>query len=172
MFKFYQCVIKFQMSYTFFEPIRKLLLLDLSYGFSSRVIQCTFVFTVKNKVIYFQLSIPDNIQNLIKQYMHMKSHTLNKALVQDYCTTSTNEQYQAMHETSCHHFAYHLQVRQFVKKLSIRRQILLNIHFFLFDYLVNGGLIIVARKAAHLHRFGGLLSNKRCLQLDCSQISF
>ena len=38
------------------------------------------VFTIKNKVIYFQLSIVDNIQNLIKQYMHMKSHTLNKAL--------------------------------------------------------------------------------------------
>ena len=36
----------------------------------------------------------------------MKSHTLNKALAQDCCTTSTNEQYQAMHETSCHHSAY------------------------------------------------------------------
>ena len=53
--------------------------------------QCTFVFAIKNKVIYFQLSIIDNIQNLIKQYMHMKSHILNKALAQDYCTTSTNE---------------------------------------------------------------------------------
>ena len=53
--------------------------------------QYAFVFTVKNKVIYFQLSIVDNIQNLIKQYMHMKSHTLNKALAQDYCTTSTNK---------------------------------------------------------------------------------
>ena len=115
MFNFYQCVIKFQMSYTFFEPVGKLLLLDLSYGFSSRIMQCNFVFTVKNKVIYFQLNIVDNIQNLIKQYMHMKSHTLNKALAQDYCTTSTNEQYQAMHETSCHHFAYHLQVEQSVK---------------------------------------------------------
>ena len=70
--------------------------------------QCAFVFTVKNKVIYFQLSIANNIQNLIKQYMHMKSHTLNKALTQDYCTTSTNEQYQVMHETSCHYSAYYL----------------------------------------------------------------
>ena len=68
------------MSYMFFEPLGKLLSLDLSYGFSSRIMQCTFVFTVKNKVIYFQLSIADNIQNLIKQYMHMKSHTLNNAL--------------------------------------------------------------------------------------------
>ena len=51
------------------------------------------MFAVKNKVIYFQLSIVDNIQNLIKQYMHMISYTLNKALAQDYCTTSTNEQY-------------------------------------------------------------------------------
>ena len=70
--------------------------------------QCAFVFAVKNKVIYFQLSIADNIQNLIKQYMYMKSHTLNKALAQDYCTTSTSEQYQAMYETSRHHSAYHL----------------------------------------------------------------
>ena len=96
------------MSYTFSEPLGKFLSLDLSYGFSSRIMQCSFVFAVKNKVIYFQLSIVDNIQNLIKQYMHMKSHTLNKALVQDYCTTSTNEQCQAMHETSRHHSAYHL----------------------------------------------------------------
>ena len=81
------------MSYTFSEPLGKLLSLDLSYDFSSRVIQCAFVFVVKNKVIYFQLSIVDNIQNLIKQYMHMKSYTLNKALTQDYCTTSTNKQY-------------------------------------------------------------------------------
>ena len=79
------------MSYIFFELLRKLLLLDLSYGFSNKIMQCTFVFTVKNKAIYFQLNIVDNIQNLIKQYMHMKSHTLNKALAQDYCTTSTNE---------------------------------------------------------------------------------
>ena len=96
------------MSHMFFELLGKLLSLVLSYGFSSRIMQYAFVFTVKNKVIYFQLSIVDNIQNLIKQYMHMKSHTLNKALAQDYCTTSTNEQYQIMHETSCHHFAYHL----------------------------------------------------------------
>ena len=96
------------MSYTFSEPVGKLLSLDLSYGFSSKIMQYVFVFTVKNSVIYFQLSIADNIQNLIKQYMHIKSHTLNKALVQDYYTISTNEQYQAMHETSCHHFAYHL----------------------------------------------------------------
>ena len=68
------------MSYIFFEPLGKLLSLDLSCGFSSRIMQCAFVFTVKNKVIYFQLNIVDNIQNLIKQYMHMKSHTLNKAL--------------------------------------------------------------------------------------------
>ena len=68
------------MSYMFSEPLGKLLSLDLSYGFFSRIIQCTFVFTVKNKVIYFQLSIVDNIQNLIKKYIHMKSHTLNKAL--------------------------------------------------------------------------------------------
>ena len=86
------------MSYTFSEPVGKLLSLDLSYGFSSRIMQCVFVFTIKNKVIYFQLSIVDNIQNLIKQYMHIKSHTLNKALAQDYYTTSTNEQYQVMHE--------------------------------------------------------------------------
>ena len=79
------------MSYIFSEPLEKLLSLDLSYGFSSRIIQCVFVFTIKNKMIYFQLSIADNIQNLIKQYMHMKSHTLNKALAQDYCTTSTNK---------------------------------------------------------------------------------
>ena len=71
------------MSYTFSEPFGKFLSLDLSYGFSSRIMQFTFVFTIKNKVIYFQLSIVDNIQNLIKQYMHMKSHTLNKALAQD-----------------------------------------------------------------------------------------
>ena len=96
------------MSYTFSEPLGKLLSFDLSYSFSSRIMQCAFVFVVKNKVIYFQLSIADNIQNLIKQYMHMQSHTLNKALAQDYCTTSTNEQYQAMHETSRHHSAYHL----------------------------------------------------------------
>ena len=64
------------MSYTFFEPLGKLLLLDLSYDFSSRIMQCAFVFTVKNKVIYFQLNIADNIQNLIKQYTYMKSHTL------------------------------------------------------------------------------------------------
>ena len=134
MFNFYQYVIKFQMSYTFSKPVGKLLSLDLSYGFSSRIMQCVFVFTVKNKLIYFQLSIADNIQNLIKQYMHIKSHTLNKALAQDYCTTSTNEQYQAMYERSCHHSAYHLQVRQFVKKLSIIRQIHLNLHFFFFDY--------------------------------------
>ena len=49
----------------------------------------------------------------------MKSQNLNKALAQDYCTTNTNEQYQAMHETSCHHSAYHLLVGQSVKKLSI-----------------------------------------------------
>ena len=79
------------MSYTFSEPLGKLLSLDLSYGFSSRIMQCAFVFTVKNKVIYFQLSIANNIQNLIKQYMRIKSHTLNKALAQDYCTTSANE---------------------------------------------------------------------------------
>ena len=96
------------MSYTFSEPLGKLLSLDLSYDFSNRIMQCAFVFTIKNKVIYFQLSVSDNIQNLIKQYMHMKLHTLNKVLVQDYCTTSTNEQYQVMHKTSCHHFAYHL----------------------------------------------------------------
>ena len=84
-------MIKFQMSYTFSEPLGKLLSLDLSYGFSSRIMQCAFVFAVKNKMIYFQLNIVDNIQNLIKQYMHMKSHTLNKALAQDYCTTNTNE---------------------------------------------------------------------------------
>ena len=68
------------MSCTFSEPFGKLLSLDLSFGFSSRIMQCAFVFTVKNKVIYFQLSIADNIQNLIKKYIHMKSHTLNKAL--------------------------------------------------------------------------------------------
>ena len=96
------------MSYTFSEPVRKLLSLDLSYDFSSRIMQCAFVFAVKNNVIYFQLSIADNIQNLIKEYMHMKSYILNKVLAQDYCTTSTNEQYHAMHETSHHHFAYHL----------------------------------------------------------------
>ena len=96
------------MSYTFSEPLEKLLSLDLSYDFSSRIMQCAFVFAVKNKMIYFQLSIADNIQNLIKQYMHMKSHTLNKALAQEYCTTSANEQYQAMHKRSRHHFAYHL----------------------------------------------------------------
>ena len=79
------------MSYTFSESLGKLLSLDLSYGFSSRIMQCAFVFAVKNKVIYFQLSIADNIQKLIKQYMYMKSHTLNKALAQDYCTTSTSE---------------------------------------------------------------------------------
>ena len=72
------------MSYTFSEPLEKLLSLDLSYGFSNKIMQCAFVFTVKNKVIYFQLSITDNIQNLI------------------------NKQYQAMHRTSCHHSAYHL----------------------------------------------------------------
>ena len=92
----------------FSEPLEKLLSFDLSNGFSTRIMQFAFVFTVKNKVIYFQLSITDNIQNLIKQYMHMKSHTLNKALAQDYCTKSTNKQYQAMHETSCHHSTYHL----------------------------------------------------------------
>ena len=54
------------MSYTFPEPLGKLLLLYSSYGFSSRIMQCAFVFTVKNKVIYIQLSIVDNIQNLIK----------------------------------------------------------------------------------------------------------
>ena len=102
------CVIKFQMSYMFSESLGKLLLLNLSYDFSSRIVQYAFVFTIKNKVIYFQLSIADNIQNLIKQYMHMKSHTLNKALTQDYCKTSTNEQYQAMHKTSRHHSTYHL----------------------------------------------------------------
>ena len=96
------------MSYTFSKPVGKLLSLDLSYGFSSKIMQCVFVFTVKNNVIYFQLSIADNIQNLIKQYMHIKSHTLNKVLAQDYYTISNNEQYQAMHETSCHHFVYHL----------------------------------------------------------------
>ena len=79
------------MSYTFFEPLGKPLLLDLSYGFFNRIMQCAFVFIVKNKVIYFQLSIVDNIQNLIKQYMHIKSYTLNKALAYDYCITSTNE---------------------------------------------------------------------------------
>ena len=68
------------MSYTFSKPVGKLLSLDLSYGFSSRIMQCVFVYTVKNKLIYFQLSIADNIQNLIKQYMHIKSHTLNKDL--------------------------------------------------------------------------------------------
>ena len=94
------------MSYTFSEPLGILLSLYLNYGFSSRIRQCAFVFTVKNKVIYIQLSIEDNIQNLIKHHMHMKSHTLNKALAQDYCTTSTNEQYQVMHETSYHHSAY------------------------------------------------------------------
>ena len=134
MFNFYQCVIKFKMAYTFSEPLGKFLLLDLSYDLSSRIMQCAFVFIVKNKVIYFQLSIVDNIQNLIKQYMHMKSHTLNKALAQDYCTKSTNKQYQAMHETSCHHSTYHLQFRQSVKKRSILRQIYQNLHFFLFDY--------------------------------------
>ena len=67
------------MSYTFSKPLGKLLSLDLSYGFSSRIMQCAFVFAVKNKMIYFQLNIVDNIQNLIKQYMHMKSHTLNNA---------------------------------------------------------------------------------------------
>ena len=96
------------MSYTFSEPLGKLLSLDLSYDFSNRIMQCVFVFAVKNKVIYSQLSIANNIQNLIKQYMHMKSHTLNKAQAQDYCTISTNEQYQAMHEISRHHSAYHL----------------------------------------------------------------
>ena len=84
-------MIKFQISYMFSEPLEKLLSFDLSNGFSNRIMQCAFVFTVKNKVIYFQLSIADNIQKLIKQYMHMKSHTLNKALAQDYCTTSINE---------------------------------------------------------------------------------
>ena len=79
------------MSYTFSEPLEKLLSLDLSNGFSNRIMQCAFMFTVKNKVIYFQLSIANNIQKLIKQYMHMKSHTLNKALAQDYCTTNINE---------------------------------------------------------------------------------
>ena len=79
------------MCYTFFEPLGKLLLLDLSYDISNRIMQCVFVFTVKNKVIYFQLNIADNIQNLIKQYMYMKLHTLNKALTQEYCTTSTND---------------------------------------------------------------------------------
>ena len=59
------------MSHTFSELVGKLLSLDLSYGFSSRIIQCVFMFTVKNKVIYFQLSIVDNIQNLMKQYMNM-----------------------------------------------------------------------------------------------------
>ena len=53
--------------------------------------QCAIVFTIKNKVIYFLLSIADSIQNLIKQYMHMKSHTLNKALTQNYCTRNTND---------------------------------------------------------------------------------
>ena len=72
------------MSYTFSKPLGKLLSLDLSYGFSIRIMQYVFVFTVKNKVIYFQLSITDNIQNLIKQYMYMKSHTSNKALAQDW----------------------------------------------------------------------------------------
>ena len=134
MFNFYQCVIKFQMSYTFSKPFGKLLSLDLSYGLSSRIMQCAFVFTVKNKVIYFQLSIANNIQNLIKHDMRIKSHTLNKALAQDYCTTSANEQYQAMHETSCHHSAYHLQVGQSTKKLLILRQIHQNLYFFLFDY--------------------------------------
>ena len=76
MFNFYQCVIKFQMSYTFSEPVGQLLSLDLSYGFSSKIMQCVFVFTVKNNVIYFQLSIADNIQNLTKQYMHIKSHDI------------------------------------------------------------------------------------------------
>ena len=79
------------MSYTFSEPVGKLLSLDLSYDFSSKIMQCVFVFTVKNNVIYFQLSIADNIQNLIKQYMHIKSHILNKALAQDYYTISINE---------------------------------------------------------------------------------
>ena len=87
------------MSYTFSKPLEKLLSLDLSNGFSNRIMQCAFVFTVKNKVIYFQLSIANNIQKLIKQYMYMKSHTLNKALA---VGTHT------MHETSCHHSAYHL----------------------------------------------------------------
>ena len=68
------------MSYMFSEPFGKLLSLVLSYGFSSRIVQCAFVFIVKNKVIYFQLIIVDNVQNLIKQYMHMKSHTLNNVL--------------------------------------------------------------------------------------------
>ena len=79
------------MSYTFSEPLGKLFSLDLSYGFSNRIMQCAFVFPVKNKVIYFQLSIANNIQNLIKPYMHIKLHTLNKALDQEYCTTSTND---------------------------------------------------------------------------------
>ena len=73
-------MIKFQISYTFSESLGKLLSLDLSYGFSSRIMQCAFVFTIKNNVIYFQLSIADIIQNLIKQYMYIKSYTLNKAL--------------------------------------------------------------------------------------------
>ena len=72
------------MSYTFSEPVGKLLSLDLSYGFSNKIMQCVFVFTVKNNVIYFQLSIVDNIQKLIRQYMHMKSYPLNKALAQDF----------------------------------------------------------------------------------------
>ena len=79
------------MSYTFSEPLGKLLSLDLSYGFSSRIMQCAFMFAVKNKVIYFQLNIADNIQNLIKQYMHMKSHTLNKALTQEIGRASCRE---------------------------------------------------------------------------------
>ena len=87
------------MSYTFSKPLGKFLSLDLSYSFFSKIMQCAFVFTVKNKVIYFQLSIANNIQKLIKQYMYMKSHTLNKALA---VGTHT------MHETSCHHSAYHL----------------------------------------------------------------
>ena len=60
MFKFIS-VWLFKMAYTFSEPLGELLLLDLSYGFSSKIMQFAFMFTIKNKVIYFQLSITNNI---------------------------------------------------------------------------------------------------------------
>ena len=68
------------MSYTFSEPVGKLFSLDLSYGFSSKIMQCVFVFTVKNNVIYFQLSIADNIQNLQKDPSKIKL-TMEESLI-------------------------------------------------------------------------------------------
>ena len=68
------------MSYTFSKPLGKLLSLDLSYAFSSRIMQCAFVFAIKNKMIYFKLSIVDNIQNLIYFQLSIVDNILFKLI--------------------------------------------------------------------------------------------